>query len=202
MLPLDTPQTFVSAGGLGIGHKDRDWHAAVVMNYILGGDSEGRLMTEIREKRGLTYGAYSSISSMKHAALIQASFSASNEKVEEALRVLKAQWKEMAARGVTARELDEAKSYLTGSLLLQLTSTEDISSTLNSIQRDDLGPDYINTRNAAIEGVTLDDVRRVAARLLKAEDLAVVLVGQPKNINVDILLDKPPGMKPSEAEKR
>jgi zinc protease len=139
---------------------------------------------------------------MKHAALIQASFSASNEKVEEALRVLKAQWKEMAARGVTARELEEAKSYLTGSLLLQLTSTEDISSTLNSIQRDDLGPDYINTRNAAIEGVTLDDVRRVAARLLKAEDLAVVLVGQPKNINVDILLDKPPGMKPSEAEKR
>lgn len=195
LLPLDTPQTYIAVGQNGIYHTDPDWHAAVVMNHILGGDGEARLMTEIREKKGLTYGVYSSLNSMQHAALIQSSLSASNEKVEEALKILKAEWKKMAEKGATQKEVDDAKSYLTGSLLLQLTSTDDISGTLNSIQRDGLGPDYINKRNAAISAITLDDIKRVSARLLEPDLLSVVLVGQPKNINVDILLDKPPGMK-------
>ncbi|MDD9900120.1 MAG: pitrilysin family protein [Alphaproteobacteria bacterium] len=57
LLPIDTPQTYISAGSEGISHHDKDWHAAVVMNYILGGGAfDARLMKEIREKRGLTYG--------------------------------------------------------------------------------------------------------------------------------------------------
>lgn len=195
LLPLDTPQTYIAVGQAGLYHTDPDWHAAIVMNHILGGDGEARLMTEIREKKGLTYGVYSSLNSMKHAALIQSSLSASNEKVEEALSILRAEWKKMAEKGATQKETDDAKSYLTGSLLLQLTSTDDISGTLNSIQRDGLGPDYINQRNAAISAVTPDDIRRVAKKILEPEKLSVVLVGQPKNIDVDILLDKPPGMK-------
>lgn len=195
LLPLDTPQTYISAGETGIRRDDPDWHAAVVMNYILGGSGfDARLMKEIREKRGLTYGVYSSLSSMDHAALLQVNLSSGNDKVEEALKLLRQEWSKMAKNGPTEQEVADAKSYLTGSLLLDLTSTNDISGTLNGFQREKLDFDYINQRNALIEAVTVDDVKRVAARLLKTGSLTTVLVGHPKNIIADIMLDHPPGM--------
>jgi len=195
LLPLDTPQTFIMMGEQGVKRGDKDWEAAMVMNYILGGSSFGaRLMNSIREKRGLTYGVYSSLTSMSHAAIIQANMSASNDKVPEALSLLKSEWAEMAKDGPTAQELEDAKSYITGSLYLELTSTQEIASAMNDMQRDNLGPDYINNRNAVINALSIEDIKRMAAQLLKADDLTTILVGQPKNINVDILLDKPPGM--------
>jgi len=196
LLPLNVPQTFIAAGEPGIKRADKDWQAAVVMNYILGGSAfDARLMNEIRKKRGLTYGVYSTLTSMKHAALIQANMSAGNEKAAQALKLLKQEWAKMAKEGATEQEVKDAKDYLTGSVLLELTSTDEISDTLNGLQRDDLSPDYINERNAAINADTVADVNRVAARLLKPSALTVVLVGQPKNVDADILLDGPPGMK-------
>lgn len=195
LLPLDAPQTYIIAGEQGLPRSDKDWHASVIMNYILGGGSfNARLMKEIREKRGLTYGVYSSLTNMRSADIIQANMSASNEKVEEAVRLLKESWAVMAKDGPTVDELADAKSYLTGSLLLQLTSTSDISGALNDIQRDGLGPEYINQRNSLINAVSMSDMKRVSAKVLQADKLAIILVGKPKNMNVDILLDRPPGM--------
>lgn len=195
LLPLDTPQTYMSVGEAGVKRSDKDWHAAVIVNYILGGGSfDSRLMKEIREKRGLTYGVFTSLASMKYAALLQANLSGSNEKVEEALKLLKQEWAKMAKNGPTDQEVQDAKSYLTGSLLLELTSTDDISSTLNSLQRDGLDFDYINQRNATINAVTTADVRRVSERLLKPENLTTALVGHPTNITADMMLDHPVGM--------
>jgi zinc protease len=195
LLPLDTPQTFISAGEPGIKHSDKEWHAAMVMNYILGGSSfDARLMKEIREKRGLTYGVYSVLSSTKYSGVIQINMSASNDKVEEALRLMKEALGQMAKDGPTQEEFQNAKSYLTGALPLELTSTGDIANVLNSLQRDDMAPDYINKRNNIINALTIDDIKHAATRLLKPDNLSVVLVGKPKNINVGILLDKPPGV--------
>jgi len=195
LYPLDTPQTYVLAGSPGIKRSDKDWHAAVVLNYILGGDGfDSRLMHEMREKRGLTYGVYTSLSAMARAGILQASFSASNDKTEEALSVLRQEWARLAKEGPTAEELEDAKSYLTGSLLLGLTSTEDISNTLNSFQRDGLDAGYINQRNGRILAVTSADIRRVSSRLLKTDALTTVLVGRPQNVSADIMLDSPPGM--------
>jgi len=195
LLPLDAPQTYIAAGEAGIKRADKDWQAAVIMNYILGGSGfDARLMKEIREKRGLTYGVYTSLTSMKHAALLQANLSASNEKVAEALKLLKQEWVKMAKDGPSDQEVQDAKSYLTGSLLLDLTSTDDISETLNGLQRDGLDFDYINQRNAEINAVTVGDIKRIAARLLQPENLTVVLVGQPVDVKADIMLDHPPGM--------
>ena len=196
LLPLDTPQTYISTGQKGIARDDKDWHAAVIMNYVLGGGSfDARLMREIREKRGLTYGVYSTILNMRGASVLQATMSTANEKAVEALQLLKEEFKKMSAEGVTPEELRDAKSYITGSLALELTSTSDIAETLNALQRDNLSPDYINKRNNMINAVTLADIRRVAARLLKTDEMTVIMVGKPLGIDVDILLDRPPGMK-------
>ena len=195
LLPLDAPQTYISVGENGIKREDKDWHAAVILNYILGGGGfNTRLMKELRKKRGLTYGVYTSLTSMNHAALLQANLSTSNEKVAEALKLFRHEWTKMAKEGPTEQEVQDAKSYLTGSLLLELTSTDSISGTLNGLQRDNLNFDYINQRNALINAVTIADIKRVATRLLKPKNLTTILVGQPKNITADIVLNHPPGM--------
>lgn len=196
LLPLNTPQTFVIVGEQGLPRTDKDWHAAMVMNYILGGGAfDSRLMKEIREKRGLTYGIYSSVSNMKYVDLIQASMSTSNDKAEEAINILKKEWTQMAETGPTEEEVRDAKDYLTGSLLLELTSTGDISGALNSFQQDGLSHDYINQRNGLIKSISTADVKRAAKRILTIDKLTTILVGQPRNISADVMLDQPPGMR-------
>ena len=194
LLPLDTPQTYISVGESGLKREDKDWHAAVILNYILGGGFDARLMKELRKKRGLTYDVYTSLISMNHAALLKANLSTGNKKVKESLKLLRREWTKMAKKGPTEQEVQDAKSYLTGSLLLQLTSTDNISGTLNGLQRDGTDFNYINQRNSLINAVTVADIKRVADRLLKPENLTIILVGQPEKITADIMLDHPPGM--------
>jgi zinc protease len=194
MLPLNTPQTYISAGAPGLKRTDKDWQAATVMNFILGEDSFGsRLMEELRKKRGLTYGVTSGLISMQHAGLLQVNFSASNGNVVEALKILQQEWTKLAAEGPTETEVLDAKNYLTGSLPLELTSTGSIARALNGMQRDGLDHDYINRLSDEVNAVTVADVKRMAARLLKTEGLTTVLVGQPQGMTVDILLDHAPG---------
>lgn len=195
LLALDTPQSYVAAGAPGINIKDSNWYAATVMNYILGGESfDARLMSEIREKRGLTYGIYSILSPMNYANLIRVNFSSSNEKTADALKIMKKEWQKMADKGITQQELDSAKSFLTGSLLLDLTSTGAISSILNDLQQQGLEYNYINECNDFINAVTLDDVKNISKLLLDSKNITTVIVGNPSNIKPDITLQQPPGM--------
>ena len=88
---------------------------------------------------------------------------------------------------MTQRELDDAKTYLTGAYPLRFDGNGPIARILVGMQMDGLTPDYVTSRNAKIEAVTLEDVKRVAARLLKPDELRFVVVGQPEGIE-----DTPP----------
>jgi zinc protease len=200
LLPLGTPQTHAMIAQDGLKQTDADWFSAYVIDHILGGGGfDSRLMQALRKERGLTYGVYTQLASLKQANTLQASFSSSNDKIKEALKLVRSEWKKMAQNGVTQKELDDAKSYLTGSLLLHLTSTADIAETLNALQRDGLPAAFINTRNDNINAVTLSDIKRVAKSLLKPDQLSVILVGDPKDVAIDLMLDGPPGIpKPPE----
>lgn len=177
------PQSVVLIAQPGIKRDDPDWYAAFVLNYILGGGGfNSRLMNEVREKRGLAYSVSTSLSPYQRAGLIIASVASANERVAETVDIIRQQWKLIAEQGVTVEELANAKTYLTGSFALNLDSTGSIASLLQGIQADKLGKDFVDRRNGLIEAVTLADINRVAAKLLHAEDLVVVVVGQPKNL--------------------
>ena len=79
-------------------------------------------------------------------------------------------------------ELDNAKKYLTGSFALRFDSNSKIANQLLWMLREDMGIDYVDKRNALVEAVTLDDLKRVAKRLLKTDDLIVTVVGKPKGL--------------------
>jgi zinc protease len=162
----------------GLNRHDRDYYTAFVMNHILGGSGfNSRLSREARDLRGLTYGIGSQLICYDHANLIAVQSQLSNQNVAEALALIRREWRRMIQEGVTSKELADAKTYLTGSFPLQLSSRQRISSILVYIQLYKLGIDYLELRNNLIEAVTLEDVNRLSSRLLDPESLAVVVVG-------------------------
>ena len=188
VVPFDTPQSVAVFGHAGIKRDDPDFFPAYVMNTILGGGGfEARLMKEVREKRGLTYGVYSYLAPMDHAELYLGRVASANDRIAEAVSVIRDEWAKMAEDGVTQEELDQAKTYLTGAYPLRFDGNGPIARILVGMQLDGLTPDYVNTRNDKVEAVTLDDINRVAARLMKPDALRFVVVGQPEG------LDETPG---------
>ncbi|MGB3315226.1 MAG: pitrilysin family protein [Albidovulum sp.] len=180
VIDYSSPQSVVIFGHEGIKRDDPDFFAAYLLNQTLGGAGFGaRLMEEVREKRGLTYGINTYLAPMDLAETWQGGFASANEKVAEAIEVVRAEWAKAAAEGVTAEELDAAKTYLTGSYPLRFDGNGRIADILVGMQLEDLPTSYVNDRNAYIEAVTLDDIKRVAARLMKPDDLRFVVVGKP-----------------------
>jgi zinc protease len=185
-----TAQTLMLMGQPGVKRDDPDWYAATVMNYVLGGGGFGsRLMEEVREKRGLSYGVYSYLFPMEHSAMILASGSTVNAKAGEALDIIRQEWRRMAENGVTEQELTDAKTYLTGSFPLQFGSTQAIARILLQVKRDNLGIDYLDKRDDFINAVTQADVQRVAKRLLNPDTLLTVLVGKPEGVKATRTVD-------------
>jgi zinc protease len=183
VIEMNVPQS-VAAFGLGaVARKDPDFIPAFILNHILGGGGfSSRLMEQVREKRGLAYSVYSYIQPYQHASVFAGGVATKNEEIAQSLDVIRAELQRMAAEGPTASELDGAKKYLIGSYALRFDTNAKIASQLLGILQDDLGIDYVDKRNGLIEAVTLDDVKRVAARLFKTENLIVTIVGKPKNL--------------------
>ena len=183
IIDRDIPQSIIIFGHEGILRNDPDFIPAFVMSQVLGGSGfASRLMTEVREKRGLTYGVGFGLSPMDHAGLYVGSLGTRNEKAGEALAIVKETLKKMADEGPTQAELDDVKTFLTGSYALRFDTNDKIAGQLLGIQEEDLGIDYINKRNAMVEAITLDQVKAQAKRLIDSEHLIVTVVGKPEGL--------------------
>jgi len=183
VIERDMPQSIVAFGHVGIARDDPDYYAAYVVNYILGGGGfSSRLYAEVREKRGLAYSVYSYLNPLERAALVMGGVATQNGRVAESLELIRAEWRRMAEAGPSETEVHDAKTYLTGSFPLRFSSSGRISGMLAGMQLHHLGIDYLERRNGLIEAVTLEDARRVAARLYDADKLTVVVIGRPDGI--------------------
>ncbi len=180
------PQSTALMALPGIARDDPDWYAASILNHVLGGGGQqSRLFTEVREKRGLAYGASSSLRVYRRAALLVMSTASANERIAEALKVVRAELARLRNEGPTEQEFADAKTYLNGALALSLDSSGAIAGLLHSLQVDNLGPDHLTRRAALIAAVKPEDVRRVARRLLRDDVLTTVVVGKPVGITPD-----------------
>ena len=172
------PQSTISFYQGGIQFEDPDYFAATILNEILGGNGfSSRLMNEVREKRGLTYGIDTSLAAYEHAELLAGSVATSNEKAAETMQVIRDVWADVAKNGVTQKEVDDTKTYLTGAYPLRFDGNKRIASILVGMQMLGLPVTYPAERNAKVDAVTLEDVNRVAAELLTPDKLTFVVVG-------------------------
>ena len=172
------PQSTISFYQGGIRFEDPDYFAAAVLNEVVGGDRfNSRLMDQVREKRGLTYGVGTSLTALDHGEMMSGQLATANDKAGEAIQVIRDQWADVAKNGVTEAEVTAAKTYMTGSYPLRFDGNGRIASILVGMQILGLPVDYPAARNAKIDAVTLGDVKRVAARLMTPDQLFFVVVG-------------------------
>lgn len=180
VIDKDIVQSAIAFGHGGLKRDDPDFYAALVMNHILGGGSfTSRLYQEVREKRGLAYSVGTGLYALDGAGLLVGNAGTENARVGETLAILHEEWRRVMLGDVTQAEVDDAKTYLTGAFPLTFTSSGKIANVLVSMQLDGLGADYLDKRRDLIGGVTLADVKRVAARYLDPERLDIVVVGRP-----------------------
>lgn len=183
VVPFDTPQTVITFGQHGIARDDPDFFPAFVMTEILGGGGfSARLMTEVREKRGLTYGISVNLIPKDHAEVLVGQVATANATAGQTIDVIRGEWQNLASHGVTAAELDAAKTYLTGAYPLRFDGNARIAGILVGMQSQGLPVSYLTTRNDQINAVTLADIARVAKRLIDPATLHFVAVGKPEGL--------------------
>lgn len=177
VVPMPVPQSTVIFGLPGIPRNDRDFIAAYVANNILGGgDFSSRLMNEVREKRGLTYGISTNLLAYRRGGFVVGEVATRREAIRQTIDVLKKTVRQFAADGPTDRELADAKTYLTGSFPLAFSSNAGIAGQLSTFQTQGLPANYISRRNDLINALTAADVKRAARRMFSGR-LTIVVAG-------------------------
>ena len=183
VVPFDTPQSVALFGHRGIGRHHPDFFAAFVASTILGGGGfESRLMEEVRDKRGLTYGVYSFLATRENSEMVFGQVASANDRVADAIDVIKAEWERLVEEGVTQEELDHSKTYLTGAYPLRFDGNGPIANILVGMQMQGLSTDYVNTRNDKVNAVTLDEINRVIKEVYLPDELHFTVVGQPEGL--------------------
>ena len=180
VVPMNVPQPAVMFGLPGIMRDDPDFIPGYVANYVLGGGGfSSRMMEELRNRRGLTYGVSTGITPWRKASVMIGQVGTRAEAVNQTVQVVRQVMGDFAKTGPTQAELDDAKTYLTGSFPMAFASNTGIAAQLGTFQRQGLDVGYVARRNSLIQAVTLEDVRRVARRLYDPARLTVTVAGTP-----------------------
>ncbi len=177
------PQSLIVLGHAGIKRSSPDWYAATLVTRVFGGGGlSSRLYEEVREKRGLAYSVYAYLNPMAHSAVVAGGTATQNARAGESLDIIRAEWRKLAEKGISAKELAEAKDYTNGSFPLRLGSSRRIANTLVGVQLSGLDIGYLSRRAEIMNAVTLEVANRVARELFDADKLTVVVVGKPQGI--------------------
>ena len=183
VVDFPSPQSVVQFAHEGLLREDPDFLTAYVLNEIFGGSGySARLNDEVRIKRGLTYGVGTYLASYRNAGLIVGQLSSANDRVAEAVKVVKDEWRRLAENGVTKQELADAKTYLTGAYPLRFDGNGSIARILAGMQFDSIPASYVENRNDMVNALTLEEVNALARRLLKPDELHFVVVGNPDDL--------------------
>ncbi len=181
---IDKPgavQSSFRIGAVGVPRSTKDYFALSVMNTILGGSFSSRLMQNLRETRGYTYGASSRFEMRRAAGPFLALAEIVAAKTDSALLEF---MKELNGirQAVPANELSRAKRFLQLQLPGNFETTQDIAFQLVPVTLYGLPLDFYNNYVQNIEAVTQADVARVAQQYINPGSLAIVIVGDRKSI--------------------
>lgn len=172
-------QTHILMGQPGIARGDKDYFPLYVGNHILGGGGFGsRITTEVREKRGLSYSAYSYFAPMHAAGPFVLGLQTRNDNAEKALTVLRETLETFRSEGPTAKELEAAKKNITGGFPLKVDSNSDILGYIAMIGFYDLPLDYLDRFNATIDAVTAKQIREAFQQRVDPAKMVTVTVGK------------------------
>lgn len=171
-------QTHILLGMAGMKRGDPDYFPLYVGNHILGGSGlVARLSEEIREKRGLTYSAYSYFRPMRKKGPYTLGAQTRNASAGETLAVMRETLATFVTEGPSENELEAAKKNITGGFPLRISSNKKIIDYIGMIGFYGLPLDYLDTFNAKVETVTVADIKDAFQRRVHPDRMAIVMVG-------------------------
>ncbi|MAB96787.1 MAG: peptidase M16 [Pseudomonadaceae bacterium] len=177
-IEFPSKQTHLMIAQMGIDRRDPDYAALYLGNQIFGGGGFGtRLMEEVREKRGLTYGVYSGFSAMQARGPFMINLQTRAELSAGTLQLVKDLLADYLKNGPTEDELNKAKRELAGSFPLSTASNEAIVGQLGSIGFYNLPLDYLETFMQQVQALTVEQVKTAMAKHLDPEALVIVTAG-------------------------
>jgi zinc protease len=175
-------QSNILVGNLAMGPRDPIYYAITVGNRILGGGTDARLFQILREQKGWTYGAYSSVSRRLSTGFFSANTEVRTAVTDSALIELLAQLRRFRTELVADSELAAAKGYLIGSFPRTIETPQQIASQVTTVKLLGLGDDYLRTYRERLAAVTAQDIRDAARRLIRPDSAAIVVVGDGEAI--------------------
>lgn len=177
-IEFPSKQTHLMLAQLGITRDDPDYAALSLGNSVLGGGGFGsRLMTEVREKRGLTYGVSSGFTPMQTQGPFMIGLQTRAELSENTLKLVQDIVRDFLANGPTQKELDDAKRELAGSFPLTAASNSAIVGQLGAIGFYDLPLTYLEDFMTQSQAVTVEQVKAAMSKHLSADKLVIVSAG-------------------------
>jgi len=175
-------QSNIIVGNLGLRAGSPDYYAATVANRVLGAGADSRLFLILREQKGWTYGAYSSLSRRYDLGPFEATAEVRTAVTDSALRELLHQLRRIRTDAVPDSELTSAKGYLTGVFPLTIETPQQIAGQVATTKRLGLGDDYLDTYRERIAAVTAAQARAAAEKFVHPDSAVIVVVGDGAKI--------------------
>src|SRR5437867_355185 len=175
--PKRLEQAHICVGAKGVAHSDKDRYAVYVLNAVLGGGVSSRLFQEVREKRGLAYSIYSSVTCFTDSGLVTVYAGVRPDAAPRAIALILQELRRLQDKPVGRAELERAKSQLKGNFMLGLEST---SSRMSKLAKDELHFGcHIPLRQvmADIDAISADQLWRLSRKLFDDRFLAVTALG-------------------------
>ncbi|MDO9224024.1 MAG: pitrilysin family protein [Caulobacter sp.] len=179
-LIIDMPaagQAAIVIARRGIARNDPRYYAGVVANTVLGGGYSARLNQEVRVRRGLAYGASSSLSPRRVVGGFAASTQTKNESAAEVITLIRGEMSGMATRAATPAELAARKSVLIGDFGRDVGTTEGLAGILGGLAVSGVRLDEMLLFTGKVEAVTAAEVQAFSADILNPAPASVIVVG-------------------------
>jgi zinc protease len=171
-------QAQVWIGQPGVPRRDPDFLALQVANHILGGGGfTSRLMREVRERRGLTYGIYSYFLAGRHAGAFTIAVSTRPDQAAQVVQLVHEELRRFTSEGPSDEELAAAKAALINSHALQLDSNAKVLAQVAALAWHDLPLDELDTYPVRVAALDRDTLRRAWQRVIDPQRLVTVVVG-------------------------
>ncbi|TFG98805.1 MAG: insulinase family protein, partial [Calditrichales bacterium] len=176
---------------LKLGSKDQV--KAKVLNNILGGGFTGRLFMNLREDKGYTYGAFSTISADPVVGYFSAETEVGNAVTDSAITEILYEMKRLRSEDVDEQILRETKNYLIGEFSRSLEDPRTIAMFALNIERYWMPKNYYKDYLKNIEAVTVQDVKKMAEKYLMPDNAYILVVGKGEDVKDKLSRFNPDG---------
>ncbi|HEY0406980.1 MAG TPA: pitrilysin family protein [Pyrinomonadaceae bacterium] len=179
-------QSNIVIANTSINRTSPDYFPMLVMHTVLGANASSRLFMNLREKRGLTYGAYSSLDTRRAAGTFRSSAEVRTAVTGESVKEFLYELERIRTEPVSEKELMDAKSYLTGVFPIRIETQEGLVDQFVQIKMYGLPADYLQTYRERVNAITAADIQRVANQNITPDRVAIVIVGDAAAISDQI----------------